>query len=163
LPVEIQALTVSNKAGLSRVYSERIDQRKIARIAAVLEKHGGLSFNDQEIYINVAGGLKIQDVGVDLALAAALYSARSGLAVPKASCFIGELSLSGEIRKAKYLDKRLAACKDFGIQELFTPGSGSKGSVSESENIPGLHATESISQLLQKAFGKARKNDQAKN
>ncbi len=58
LMVEIQALTVPAKGAASRVYSDRIDSQRVSRVAAVLEKHGGIRFSDQDIYINIAGGLK---------------------------------------------------------------------------------------------------------
>ncbi len=58
--VEIQALTVPAKGGISRVYSDRIDSQRISRIAAVIEKHASLKFSDQDIYINVAGGIRIK-------------------------------------------------------------------------------------------------------
>ena len=98
--------TVPAKAGLTRVYSERIDSGRVARIAAVLEKHTGLRFSDQDIYVNVAGGMRLTEPGIDLALAAALYSARSGLALPAGSALAGELSLAGEVRPVRQMRRR---------------------------------------------------------
>ena len=76
LLVEIQALTVPAKSGISRIYSDRIDAGRVARMAAVLEKHLGLHLAEHDIYVNVAGGLRVAEVGVELPLAMALYSAR---------------------------------------------------------------------------------------
>ncbi len=126
LLVELQALTVPNRAGISRVYSDRIDQRRVARIAAVLEKHGGLSFSDQEIYVNVAGGIRINEVATDLALAAALYSARSGISVKHDLALLGEVSLAGEIRPVNHLKRRLSAARDFGITSFVGPSFSSE-------------------------------------
>ena len=82
LLVEIQSLTVPAKSGISRIYSDRIDAGRVARMAAVLEKHLGLHLAEHDIYVNVAGGIRIAEVGVELPLALALYSARTGLCPP---------------------------------------------------------------------------------
>lgn len=121
LLVEIQALTVPARGGPSRVYSDRVDQRRVARIAAVLEKHAGLSFSDHEVYVNIAGGLKVGEVGLDLALAMALFSARSGLPLPNGSAVIGEVSLSGEVRSVPHLRRRFQAAKELGLERLVGP------------------------------------------
>ncbi|HTO23790.1 MAG TPA: DNA repair protein RadA, partial [Spirochaetia bacterium] len=78
LLVEIQALTVPAKSGISRIYSDRIDSGRVARTAAVLEKHLGLHLAEHDLYVNVAGGIRISEVGVELPVALALYSARTG-------------------------------------------------------------------------------------
>ncbi|MDR3284478.1 MAG: DNA repair protein RadA, partial [Treponema sp.] len=96
--VEIQALTVPAKAALSRVYSDKIDSARVSRVAAVLEKRTGLRFSDQDLYINVAGGIRLTESAIDSALACALYSARTDIPLPDSCAFLGELSLAGEIR-----------------------------------------------------------------
>src|SRR6056297_1073189 len=75
LMVEIQALVIPAKSGYTRIYSDRIDSNRVSRIAAVLEKHLSLRSSDHDIYINVAGGIKLDEVGIELPLAVALYSA----------------------------------------------------------------------------------------
>lgn len=120
--VEIQALSVPAKAGFSRIYSERIDGGRVARVAAVLEKHTGLRFSDQDLYVNVAGGMRLQEPGIDLALAAALYSARSGIALPPASAMAGELSLAGELRPVRQMRRRARAAKALGLDLVLGPG-----------------------------------------
>lgn len=93
--VEVQALTVPAKSGFSRIYSDRIDSARVTRIAAVLERHAGLRLSDQDIYVNVGGGMKVGEVAVELALALALYSALTRTSLPKDLVSFGELSLSG--------------------------------------------------------------------
>jgi DNA repair protein RadA/Sms len=97
LLVELQALTVPAKGSISRVFSGSIETNRVSRVAASLEKHLGLRLSDQDLYVNVAGGIRINEVGVELALAAALYSARTGLALPGGTAIAGELSLAGEV------------------------------------------------------------------
>ncbi|MDD3981535.1 MAG: DNA repair protein RadA [Spirochaetales bacterium] len=121
LLVEIQALTVPAKAGLTRVYSDRVDASRVARIAAVLEKQTGIKLSDQDLYINVAGGLRLTEPGIDLALAAALYSARTNQSIPKESALSGELSLAGELRPVRQMAKRAKAAKVLGFSRTLGP------------------------------------------
>jgi DNA repair protein RadA/Sms len=122
LLVEIQALTVPAKGGLSRISSDRIDSSRVSRVAAVLEKHTGLRFSDQDIYVNVAGGMKINDPGAELPLALALYSARTGTALPPGVASAGELSLAGEVRPTTHLRRRIKAANDLGYPRTIVPG-----------------------------------------
>ena len=119
--VEIQALTVPAKASLSRVYSEKIDSGRVSRIAAVIEKRCGLSFSDQDIYVNVAGGIRLTESSIDTALAVALYSARTDLAVDAKTCIFGELSLAGEIRPVTKTKQRIAAAEKLGFTKIIAP------------------------------------------
>ncbi|MCL1814435.1 MAG: DNA repair protein RadA [Treponema sp.] len=97
LLVELQALTVPAKGSISRVFSGSIETNRVSRVAASLEKHLGLRLSDQDLYVNVAGGIRINEVGIELALAAALYSAKTGLPLPAMTAIAGELSLAGEV------------------------------------------------------------------
>ena len=124
LMVEIQALTVPAKGSASRVYSDRIDSQRVLRVAAVLEKHGGIRFSDQDIYINIAGGLKIGEVGIELPLAMAIYSARTGLSLPAKLASAGELSLAGEIRTVSHIKRREKAAIDMGYTQFYSPAPG---------------------------------------
>ena len=119
--VEIQALTVPAKASISRVYSERIDSGRVSRIAAVIEKHCGLKFSDQDIYVNVAGGVRLNESSIDLALAAALFSARTDIPCSKKAVFFGELSLAGEIRPVNKEKQRVKAAWNSGFSDIFCP------------------------------------------
>ncbi|MBR1638200.1 MAG: DNA repair protein RadA [Treponema sp.] len=119
--VEIQALTVPAKASISRIYSEKIDSGRVARVAAVIEKRCGLCFSDQDIYVNVAGGIRLAESSIDAALAAALYSARTDLAVGANTAVFGELSLAGEIRPVGKTKQRVKAAENLGFTNLITP------------------------------------------
>ena len=121
LLVEIQALTVPAKGAMSRVFSDRVDSARVSRVAAVLEKHLGLRLSDQDLYINVAGGIRITEVGVELALACALYSARTGVPVPAKTAIAGELSLAGEVRSIRRLPGRARTARNLGFTEFLGP------------------------------------------
>lgn len=116
--VEIQALTVPAKASISRIYSEKIDSGRVARIAAVLEKRCGIVFSDQDIYINVGGGIRLMESSIDGAIAAALYSARTDLAIENNTAVFGELSLAGEIRQVGKSKQRIKACENLGFTKV---------------------------------------------
>jgi DNA repair protein RadA/Sms len=119
--VEIQALTIPAKGAVSRVFSDKIDSGRVSRIAAVLEKHIGLRLSDQDIYVNIAGGIRISEVGVELALACALYSARTGLALPASLAIAGELSLTGELRPVNRLPGRIKTAGNLGFASFLCP------------------------------------------
>ncbi len=151
--VEIQALTVAAKGGLSRVYSDRIDSQRISRIAAVMEKHVNLRFSDQDLYINVAGGIRIKEVGIELPVALALYSARTGIPVPSEIASAGELSLTGEILPVSAVDRRITTAGNFGIKKFYTPGS-----LYNDEKIKkSYYAVKNIKNAVKDIFGKAVK------
>ncbi|MDR2738846.1 MAG: DNA repair protein RadA [Treponema sp.] len=121
LLVEIQALAVPAKGSMSRVFSDRIDSARVSRVAATLEKHLNLRLSDHDLYINVAGGIRIAEVGVELALAMALYSARTGLSLPTGTAVAGELSLAGELRPIRRLAGRLKAAQSLGFEGFLGP------------------------------------------
>ncbi len=121
LMVEIQALTVPAKSGFSRIYSDRIDNNRVSRIAAVLEKNMSLRFSDQDIYVNVAGGMKLNEVGIELALACALYSARTNIPFPKETAVAGEISLAGEIRPTAHMERRIKTAVEMGFKKFIGP------------------------------------------
>ncbi len=143
--VEIQALTVPAKGAMTRVFSDRVDNARVSRVAAVLEKRTGIRFSDQDIYVNVAGGVRLSESAIDLALATALYSARTDLSVPAHTACIGELSLAGEVRPVSRLKARVKAAQSLGFTRVIAPEaeSGSKA-------VPGIR--EAIAEL----FGTAK-------
>ncbi len=119
--VEIQALTVPAKSGYSRVYSDKIDTARVSRVSAVLEKHLGLSFSSCDMYVNVAGGIRLNEVGIELPLALALYSALTGKRLSGNMLAVGELSLAGEIRRVQHLEKRVKTASEMGFLSMIGP------------------------------------------
>jgi len=139
--VEIQALTVGAKGGLGRVYSDRIDSARVNRVAAILERHAGLRLTDQDIYVNVAGGMKINEVSIELPLALALYSARANKPLCENLVSFGELSLAGEVRPVAFLEKRIKASMDMGYGKFLVPSS-------QKTTVHGLNSAKNIKQAL---------------
>ncbi len=143
--VEIQALTVPAKAALSRVYSDRIDSARVSRTAAVLEKRTGVRFSDQDIYINVGGGIRLTESAIDAALAAALYSARTDLPLAGGTAFVGEMSLAGEIRPVPRVRQRAKTAASLGFAAVYAP-----------EAEAGVIAVADVRALIHAAFGVRR-------
>ena len=121
--VEIQALVVPAKGSLQRIYSDRIDSARVSRVAAILERHAGLMLSDQDIYVNVGGGMKLSEVSIELALAIALYSSRMDIPVPDDLAAFGELSLAGEVRPVSSSARRMKALSDMGFKRAITTDS----------------------------------------
>ncbi len=113
--VEIQALVVPAKSGYQRIYSDKVDNSRINRIAAILERHAGVNLSDQDIYINVAGGIRLSEGSIDLAIALALYSSKTNVSLSSRLASFGELSLAGEVRPVSFSSRRAKAIKDMGF------------------------------------------------
>jgi DNA repair protein RadA/Sms len=141
--VEIQALTIPAKGAVSRVFSDKIDSARVSRVAAALEKHLNLRLSDQDLYVNVAGGIRITEVGVELALACALYSARTGLPLPACLAIAGELSLTGELRPVSRLAQRIKTARNLGFNALL----GSMPENPKHETAPSVEGTEQAAEL----------------
>ncbi len=141
--VEIQALTIPAKANISRIYSEKIDSGRVARIAAVLEKRCGIRFSDQDLYVNVAGGVKLSESSIDAAIATSLYSARTDIPLPPGSALFGEISLTGEIRPVSKTSQRIKTAHSLGFSNIFAP-----------EEAPGIQTVSDIKSLIKTVFSK---------
>jgi DNA repair protein RadA/Sms len=153
LLVEIQALTVAAKGSMSRVFSDKIDSARVSRVAATIEKHLGLRLSDQDLYINVAGGIRITEVGVELALACALYSARTGIPLPANAAVAGELSLTGEVRALRRLAVRVKTARNLGFG--FFLGALSGSSADEEASVePGFSGVRDIKSAVKVLFSK---------
>jgi DNA repair protein RadA/Sms len=122
--VEIQALTVRLASGATpRRAAVGWDSGRLAMILAVLEARCGLSFATAEVYLNVAGGYRLQDPAADLAVAAALVSALSERPVPSEAVVLGEIALSGEIRPVAHAGLRLKESAKLGFEAAWAPKS----------------------------------------
>ncbi len=119
--VEVQALTSPTTFGNSRRLASGLDYNRLLLIVAVLEKKLGLKLGTQDIYVNVAGGLKVEDPAADLAVAAAIVSSYKDRTVPANTLAMGEIGLTGEVRHISQLDRRLKEAEKFGFKEAVVP------------------------------------------
>lgn len=126
LLIEIQALVSATGPGYPRRMASGIDQNRLALIIAVLEKRCSFNLSAQDVYLKVTGGMFLKDPSIDLSIAAAITSSYLNRQLPPATVFIGELSLSGQIRQVPFLEQRLKEIQKMGYSQAIIPGSGSK-------------------------------------
>lgn len=121
LLIELQALVAPTPFGTPRRTTVGWDYGRLCMILAVLEARCGYSFSNRDVYLNVAGGLKIQEPAADLAVAAALISAFHDRPIPQHTIFFGEVGLSGDIRAVAQEDQRLKESIKLGFMKAFVP------------------------------------------
>jgi DNA repair protein RadA/Sms len=125
LLVEIQALAARAGFGTPQRVANGFDGRRLAMLLAVLEKRAGIPFGQLDVFVNVAGGLRIVEPAGDLAVAVALASSVQDRALPSDAVFIGEVGLGGEIRPVSQTDRRVAEAERMGLRTAFTSARGS--------------------------------------
>jgi len=123
LLTEVQALVGNTTYGMPQRTATGFDQRRLALLLAVLEKRAGYRFADQDVFVNVAGGMKLQEPATDLGIACALVSALSNRPVGKNTIFIGEIGLGGEIRGVNRIAQRVNEAKKMGFDTAVVPES----------------------------------------
>lgn len=124
LLVEIQALLAPSPYAAPRRAVVGWDQNRLAMILAVLEARCGAKFGAQDVYLNVAGGLRISEPAADMAVAAALLSALSGVALPRDCVYFGEVGLSGALRPVHQMAARLKEAQKLGFRSACLPAAG---------------------------------------
>ncbi|GGM95301.1 DNA repair protein RadA [Thermus composti] len=136
LALEVQALAAKTPFPAPRRVVQGLDGRRVDMVLAVLERRLGLPLGNLDIYVNLAGGLKVQDPGLDLAVALAVYSAVVGRPLPQDLAVVGEVGLLGEVRSVMGLERRLREGERAGFSRILHPG-----------NLKGLK--EAIAQYLE--------------
>ena len=119
--VEVESLVTPSVFVNPRRFVEGIDSSRLNRIIAILNKHLNENLNNYDVYINISNGIKVKDVAVDLAVAISIYSSKNNIKINGKSCFIGELSLSGDILNVKKIESRVSELQKYGIEEIFIP------------------------------------------
>jgi DNA repair protein RadA/Sms len=104
-------------------------------LLAVLEKRGGFHFGVKDVFLNIAGGLKIEDPSIDLAVLCALLSSYEDITVPHHICFAGEVGLSGEIRAVNRVEQRIAEAEKLGFEKIIVSKYNQKGLTKQKINI----------------------------
>jgi len=118
LLVEVQALVTPSVYGTPQRTATGFDSRRLQLLLAVLEKRGGFHFGLKDVFLNIAGGLKIEDPSIDLAVLCALLSSYEDLPLPPHTCFTGEVGLSGEIRAVGRIEQRIAEAAKLGFEKI---------------------------------------------
>jgi DNA repair protein RadA/Sms len=151
--LEIQALVAPTDLAMPRRVGTGVDPKRLAMIVAVLGRHARLALGQADIFVNVAGGVRIDEPGADLAVALAIASAARNVAVKDGLAAFGELGLTGRLRAATQAERRLQECEKLGITAVLAPtGTVRKGSprIVEAEAIGGA-----VSAALERPAGAA--------
>ena len=126
LLVEFQALTTGSVYGLPRRTANGIDYNRLTLLIAVLEKKSGLLLGNQDVYLNVVGGLKINEPAIDLGILLATASSFKNIPIPRNVVALGEVGLTGEVRAINLIDKRLKEAEKLGFKTCIIPESNKK-------------------------------------
>ena len=126
LLLEVQALVAPTDLAMPRRVGTGVDPKRLAMIVAVLSRHAGLSLGQADVFVNVAGGVRIDEPGADLAVAMAIASAARGAPVREGVAAFGEIGLTGRLRPAAQAERRLEECAKFGVNAVVVPA-GTKG------------------------------------
>ena len=118
---EIQALVTPTGFGNPRRMSSGIDLNRVILMIAVLEKRAKVSLSNYDVYVNVAGGLRIDETAIDLGLCAAIVTSKKDIQIPDDLVFIGEVGLGGELRGVSQLEKRLSEAAKLGFKTAIVP------------------------------------------
>lgn len=135
LLIEVQALVTQSVYGTPQRTSTGFDLRRLQLLLAVLEKRGGFHFGVKDVFINIAGGIKVEDPSIDLAVLSALLSSYEDVAIPMLTCFAGEVGLSGEIRAVNRIEQRIAEAEKLGFEKIIISKYNSKIIAKSKQNI----------------------------
>ena len=118
LLIEVQALVTTSVYGTPQRTVTGFDLRRLLLLLAVLEKRGGFQFGMKDVFVNIAGGIKIEDPSIDLAVICALLSSYEDNPLPQSVCFAGEVGLNGEIRAVNRIEQRIAEAQKLGFEKI---------------------------------------------
>ena len=124
--VELQALTSTSAFGMARRTANGIDYNRLTLLIAVLEKRAGLPLGNQDVYLNIVGGIRINEPALDLGIALAVSSSFKNLSIPNDTIAIGEVGLTGEVRSVNLIEKRIKEAEKLGFKKCIIPESNKK-------------------------------------
>lgn len=127
LLIEVQALVSSAAYGTPQRSVTGFDQRRLNMLLAVLEKRARFKLSQKDVFLNIAGGLKVADPALDLAVVATVMSSNFDIPLPQGTAMAGEVGLSGEIRTAARIDRRVAEAQKLGFDTIYIPKNNLKG------------------------------------
>ena len=149
--IETQALVSTAVYGNPQRTATGFDLRRLSMLLAVLEKRCGFQYGQHDVFLNIAGGLKVDDPAIDLAILSALISSLQDIAIPQDVCFAGEVGLSGEIRAVNRIDQRIQEADRLGFREIYISKYNTKGIDQKRYNIK-INMVGKIEELYRKLF-----------
>lgn len=151
LLIETQALVTQSVYGTPQRTVSGFDLRRLQLLLAVLEKRGGFHFGVKDVFVNIAGGLKIEDPSIDLAIVCALLSSYEDVPLPQHICFAGEVGLSGEIRAVNRIEQRIAEAEKLGFEKIIVSKYNAKSLPKQKTNIE-IIALGKVEEVYQSLF-----------
>ncbi|MGD9992769.1 MAG: DNA repair protein RadA [Salinivirgaceae bacterium] len=142
--IEVQALVSSAVYGTPQRSATGFDTRRLNMLLAVLEKRVGFRLSSKDVFLNIAGGIKVTDTAIDLAVICAILSSDVDRPIPKGTCFSGEVGLSGEIRPAGRMEQRIAEAAKLGYHRIFVPKVKNKTSIKSDIEIIEVQKVEQV-------------------
>ena len=150
--VETQALVSSAAYGTPQRSATGFDQRRLNMLLAVLEKRVGFKLMQKDVFINIAGGLRVTDLAMDLSVIAAVLSSNVDTAIEAGWCMAGEVGLSGEVRPVNRIEQRIAEAEKLGFAHMIIPAHNLKGFNKRKYKIE-LHPVRKVEEALRTLFG----------
>lgn len=135
LKIEIQSLVSVANYGTPQRSSTGFDNKRLQMLLAVLEKRGGFRLGTQDVFLNVAGGLRVEDPAIDLAVVTSLASSYEDSYIPPSICFAGEVGLGGEVRAVNRIEGRIAEAEKLGFKKIYISKYNVKGLIFKNYNI----------------------------
>ena len=145
--IEVQALVSAAVYGTAQRSATGFDLRRLSMLLAVLEKRAGVYFIQQDVFLNIAGGIKVDDPAIDLAIAAALISSLEDQSIPTDWCFAAEIGLSGEVRAVNRIEGRIAEAAKLGFKHIVVSKYNLKGLDTSKFGI-NIHPISKVTQLV---------------
>ncbi len=150
--IEVQALVSNAAYGTPQRSSTGFDTRRMNMLLAVLEKRFGFRLSAQDVFLNIAGGLRVEDPGIDLAVLVAIISSQQDMPVAAGIAFAGEVGLSGEIRAVNRIEQRIAEAEKLGFDSIFISKYNTKGLDAKSYGIV-IRPVAKVEEVFQAVFG----------
>ncbi len=150
--VETQALVSSAAYGTPQRSATGFDQRRLNMLLAVLEKRVGFKLMQKDVFINIAGGLRVTDLAMDLSVIAAVLSSNVDTAIETGWCMAGEVGLSGEVRPVNRIEQRIAEAEKLGFSHIIIPKYNMSGLNTKKFKIE-LHPVRKVEEALRELFG----------
>lgn len=149
--IETQALVSTAAYGTAQRSVTGFDSKRMNMLLAVLEKRVGFKLAQKDVFLNIAGGLKVNDPALDLAVICAILSSNVDIAIPKGVCLTGEVGLSGEIRPTTRIEQRISEANKLGFKTIFVPKNNLKGIDTSRFNIKVIEVSK-VEEVFRKLF-----------
>ncbi len=150
--IEIQSLVSVATYGTPQRTTTGFDGKRLNMILAVLEKRGGFRLGAQDVFLNIAGGIKVEDPGIDLAVCASIISSFEDIAISNHICFAAEVGLGGEIRAVNRIEQRIGEAQKLGFKEIYISKYNTKGLETQGFSIK-INPVGKLEELVEGLFG----------